>query len=117
MATVIPFPVAESEERTRLRRVLARLQQDSGLPPDIEISLSPLIREGGFALSLTGARHRLLAEGLVGAGMFPRQRSWQRSYCKLGDAWWYVRRVDEDRWHIVYYCRGPGAEPATSHDL
>lgn len=113
MATVIPFPVTESEERTRLRRLFARLQQDSGLPPDIEITVSPLIREGGFTLSLTGTRHRLLAEQLVGADMFPRQRSWQRSYRKLRDAWWYVRRVGEDRWHIVYYCRGRGAEPAT----
>jgi hypothetical protein len=115
MATVIPFPVTESEERTRLRRLLTRLQQDSALPPDIEITLSPLIREGGFTLSLTGARHRLLAEELVGADMFPRQRSWQRSYRKLRDAWWYVRRVGEDRWHIVYYCRGRGAEPSTSY--
>jgi hypothetical protein len=57
----------------------------------------------------------LLAEELVGADMFPRQRSWQRSYRKLRDAWWYVRRVGEDRWHIVYYCRGRGAEPSTSY--
>lgn len=113
MATVIPFPVTESEERTRLRRLLARLQREGALPPDIEISLSPLIREGGFTLSLTGARQRLLAEGLVGADMFPRQRSWYHSYCKLRDAWWYVHRLGEDRWHIVYYCRGRDAEPAT----
>ena len=115
MAMVIPFPVTESEERTRLRRLLARLQQNRGLPPDIEVTLSPLNRDGGFTLSLTGARHRLLAEELVGADMFPRQRAWQRSYRKLRDAWWYVRRVGEDRWHIIYYCRGQDAEPATSH--
>jgi hypothetical protein len=115
MAIVIPFPMTESEERTRLRRLLTRLQQDNNLPPDIEITLSPLIREGGFTLSLTGDRRRLLAEELVGADMFPRQRSWQHSYRRLRDAWWYVRRVSADRWHIVYYCRGRDTEPATSH--
>lgn len=114
MATVIPFPMTESEERNRLRRLLARLQQASAFPPDIEIKLSPLVRQGGFTLSLTGARHRLLAEQLVGADMFPRKRSWHYSYRRLRDAWWYVRQVGEDRWHIVYYCRGRSVEPAAS---
>ena len=116
MATVVPFPTTESDERARLCRLLRRLQQNGGLPPDIEIELSPLLRQGGFTLSLTGTKQRLLAENLVGADMFPRRRSWYHSYRKLRDAWWYVRRVGVDRWHVLYYCRGPGAEPATVLD-
>jgi hypothetical protein len=114
MTTVIPFPVAESEERNRLRRLLARLQQNNGFPADIEITLNPLSREDGFVLSLTGARHRLLAEEYVRPNMFPQKRSWGYGYRRLSDAWWYVHRVGEDRWNIVYYCRGRDAVPPTS---